>query len=48
VSGFEVELGYFSYTELEGVRGGLHLPLERDEHFQPTTLHELKQYHQQP
>ncbi len=47
VTGFEVELGYFSYSELEGVRGGLGLPLERDLHFTPKTLRELKQWHEQ-
>jgi hypothetical protein len=45
VSGFEVELGYFSITELESIRGGLGLPVERDLYFQPTTLQELIDYH---
>ncbi|MBZ0308581.1 MAG: DUF2958 domain-containing protein [Anaerolineae bacterium] len=45
VSGFEVELGYFSITELESVRGGMGLPVERDLYFQPTTLQELIDYH---
>jgi len=30
------ELGSVSIAELEGVRGGLRLPIERDEHFIPT------------
>ncbi len=47
VSGFEVELGYFSLSELESVRGGLSLPIERDLYFQPKTLRELKAYHEQ-
>lgn len=47
VSGLEVELGYFSYTELEGVRGRLGLPVERDLHFKPKTLRELKDWHEQ-
>ncbi len=42
VSGHEVELGYFSVTELEGVRGNLGLPVERDLYFKPTTLWELR------
>ena len=45
VSGFEVELGYFSLTELEGVRGSLGLPVERDLYFKPTTLYELQKQH---
>ena len=32
VSGFEVELGYFSLSELQSVKGPLGLPIERD-HF---------------
>src|SRR5690349_20415571 len=35
VSGFEVELGYFSLKELEEVRGPLGLPIERDKHYEP-------------
>jgi hypothetical protein len=46
VSGFEVELGYFSLTELEGVRGALGLPIERDLHYAPKTLRELQQWHE--
>jgi hypothetical protein len=42
VSGFEIELGYFSATELEGLRGPLGLPVERDLWFEPQTLRELK------
>jgi hypothetical protein len=41
VSGFEVELGYFSLSELESVKGPLGLPIERDLHYQPTSLQEL-------
>lgn len=47
VSGFEAELGYFSLTELEGIRGALGLPLERDLYFTPATLAELKAKHEQ-
>jgi hypothetical protein len=46
VSGFEVELGYFSLSELESVRGVLGLPIERDLYFEPTTLKALKALHQ--
>ena len=41
VSGFEVELGYFSLSELESVRGPFGLKIERDLYFEPTTLREL-------
>lgn len=47
VSGFDVELGYFSLSELESVLGRLNLPIERELYFKPTTLRELKQYHEQ-
>ena len=43
VSGFAVELGYFSLSELKTLRGPLRLPIERDLHFKPTTLKELKE-----
>lgn len=42
VDGFELELGYFSLSELEGVGGGLTLPIERDRHFTPTSLKDLQ------
>jgi hypothetical protein len=42
----EAELGYFSLNELESVRGRLGLPVERDLHFQPKTLKELKDLHE--
>ncbi len=45
VSGFEVELGYFSLSELESIAGPLHLPIERDLYFEPTTLAELQTRH---
>jgi hypothetical protein len=47
VSGFEVELGYFSLTELESVRGQLGLSVERDLYFTPTTLRELQKQHEE-
>jgi hypothetical protein len=46
VSGLEVELGYFSLSELENLRspfGGL--PVERDLSFEPKTLRELQELH---
>lgn len=45
VSGFEVELGYFSLSELEEARDALGLPIERDLHFQPKSLRELMEVH---
>ena len=45
VSGLEVELGYFSLSELQSVRGPLGLPIERDLHFEPKTLKALKEKH---
>lgn len=45
VSGFEVELGYFSLKELEEARGPLGLPIERDLHFEPKSLNELMEWH---
>ena len=41
VEGFEKELGYFSLSELENIKGPLGLPIERDLHFQPQTLGEI-------
>ena len=42
VSGLEVELGYFSLSELKSIRGKFGLPVERDLYFQPTQLSEVK------
>ena len=47
VVGFEIELGYFSLAELQSVRGPWGLPIERDLHFEPKTLKELQEMHQQ-
>ena len=47
VSGLELEYGYFSLSELEGVRGPLGLPIERDVYFVPKTLQELEAYEDQ-
>jgi hypothetical protein len=44
VSGFEVEMGYFSLAELEGVRGPWGLPIERDRNFTPKPLSEVPEY----
>jgi len=46
VDGFELELGYFSLSELEQVHGPLGLPIERDLHFDPTSLRELMRIHE--
>ena len=45
VSGFEVELGYFSGKELQEMRGPLKLPIERDLHFEPKPLKEFMEMH---
>ena len=45
VSGFEVELGYFSLKELQEVKDPLGLPIARDLHFEPKTLKELMEKH---
>jgi hypothetical protein len=47
VSGLEVEYGYFSLSELESVRGTLGLPIERDLYYEPKSLRELKEMHDQ-
>lgn len=41
VDGFVKELGYFSLSELESVKGPSGLKIERDLYFEPTTLKEL-------
>ena len=47
VSGFEVELGYFSLSELQSVKGSLGLPIERDLYYEPKTLKELMKKHEE-
>jgi Protein of unknown function (DUF2958) len=42
VSGLEVELGYFSLSELESIRGLFGLAVERDLYFESTRLSEVK------
>jgi hypothetical protein len=41
VQGFEKELGYFSLSELQSVRGPWGLPIERDIHWKPTALEKI-------
>jgi hypothetical protein len=41
VDGNYKELGYFSLSELESVRGPMGLPIERDLYWQPKTLEEI-------
>ena len=43
VDGLEIELGYFPLQELEGARGKLGLPIERDLYWEPKTLREVKE-----
>lgn len=45
VVGHEVELGYFSLSELEAARGPWGLPIERDRFFEPASLRELLKQH---
>jgi len=46
VVGFEKELGYFSLSEMTDARGPLGLPIERDLHFTPMKLSEVKKLHE--
>jgi len=46
VIGHVAEVGYFSLSELEEVRGPMGLPIERDLHFKPKTLHELMDHYE--
>ena len=41
VEGHERELGYFSLSELQGLRNTVGLGVERDLHFEPTRLGDL-------
>jgi hypothetical protein len=45
VVGFEIELGYFSLSELEATTGPLGLHVERDLYFKPTPLSEVRKKH---
>ena len=42
VDGFERELGYFSLSELQSVRGKMGIGIERDLYFKPCRLSEAK------
>lgn len=44
VDGLEVELGYFTLSELEEARGPLGLPIERDRHWRPRPLGEVREW----
>ena len=46
VVGLDTELGYFSLSELESVRGPLGLPIERDRYFEPQLLSEVRALHE--
>jgi Protein of unknown function (DUF2958) len=45
VDGLEQELGYFSLAELQEATGPYGLHIERDIHFEPTRLSEIKCRH---
>lgn len=47
VVGVEAELGYFSLSELQKIRGVHGLRVERDLHYKPKTLGELLEQHRQ-
>ena len=47
VIGHYAELGYFSLAELQTIRGPLGLPVERDLHFNPTSLESLRRHYEQ-
>jgi hypothetical protein len=47
VVGTEIELGYFSLSELEEIKGPDSALVERDGDFEPTSLRELKIKHKQ-
>lgn len=42
IQGPEEELGYFSLSELQSVRGPMGLPIERDLYFKPTPIAQLR------
>ena len=43
VKGLDNELGYFKMSELQNIRGGFGLSIERDIHFTPTLLSKVKE-----
>lgn len=42
VKGFEVEMGYFSLDELQGAKGPMGLPIERDLYWNEVTIGEVR------
>jgi hypothetical protein len=42
VKGLETELGYFSLDELEAFRGPMQMGIERDRHFRPCPLSQVR------
>ena len=46
VSGLENELGYFSLSELQSVRGPFGLAVERDLYFEPQPLSKVRAMHE--
>lgn len=42
VQGFEEELGYFSLSEMESIRGPMGLTIERDLYFKPQPLSQVR------
>lgn len=45
VVGHDAELGYFSLSELQGLKGPMGLSMERDLYFRPCKLSEIKKLH---
>ncbi len=45
VVGLDQELGYFSLSELQAATGPFGLHIERDIHFEPTCLSEIRRMH---
>lgn len=43
VDGFELELGYISLGELQSIKGPLGIGIERDMHWKPRTLREVRE-----
>lgn len=43
VVGFESELGYVTLSQLQGLRNRFGLPMERDLHFRPCPLSQVRQ-----
>lgn len=46
VAGHEAELGYFTLSELQGLKGPMGLGIERDMYFRPCRLSEIKKLHE--